>query len=714
MKKSNSPVPPTAHKLIVNLFKSKPGSKLSFKQIKKQLANKVNIETLYASVKDLEEEKILIKRGTHFKMEGGEKKATRNLVSQNSYQGKLQITMSGNGFLTQSVLPSDVRIHASNLASALDGDIVKVKLMPPRRGKIEGKVIEVVQRDSEIFTGSIFLSNKFAFVKPDKQNMPVDIFIPLNATLNAKEGDKVEVKIVKWHNTSKNPTGEVISILGEAGSADVEMKSILIENGFTLQFDDRTIQEAENFSEKISIEEIEKRRDIRNTITFTIDPFDAKDFDDAISYHKISNHEFEIGVHIADVAHYVKEKSWLDKEAAERTTSVYLVDRVLPMLPEKLSNQLCSLRPNEDKLCFSVIWNMNAEGKILNTWIGKTIIHSDKRFSYEEAQEFISSGKENWGKILQHLNELTKNIRVKRFKDGSIDFDSTEIKIVLDANGKPIDVIEKKRQDSNMLIEDLMLLANKSVAEFIHNEKKKNKKIEFVYRVHDLPDPDKLADFANLAALFGYKLVIDTPKQIAKSFNKLMSLVQGKPEQNMLQSLGIRTMAKAKYTTQNIGHYGLAFDHYSHFTSPIRRYPDVLAHRILFSVLNGKYQEIKNLEKICEHCSEKEKNAADAERQSIKYKLIEFVENEIGVEQLGLITGVTRWGIFVELTKSRAEGLVRAESFNDDWYSFDEKQHRFVGKNYGKIYQLGQQVQVKIIRINKALRTIDMLIVDEN
>ena len=701
----------TPHEEVVKLFKSKPGIKLSFKQIKKEVSHKFPVDIIYAAVKDLEDEQILISRGTHYKLKADDRNENKNLQSVHTIEGQIEMTMNGNAYLVNSALPSDLKIHASNLASALDGDLVKVKILPQyKRKKLEGIVVEIVKRNTEKFTGNIQISDRFAFVKPDKNKMQVDIYVPLNLIGEAKNGDKVEVQIIEWHNDKKNPVGKVMNVLGEAGSSDVEMKSILIENGFKLEFDKETLQETEAISESISQEEILKRRDLRSEIVFTIDPFDAQDFDDAISYKKLGDDDFEIGVHIADVTHYIKPDSAIDKEAEFRTTSVYLVDRVLPMLPEKLSNNLCSLRPHEDKLCFSVIWKMKGNGKIADTWIGKTIIHSKHRFTYEDAQTEIENGTGEWGSILKSLNDITVQIREKRFKDGAIDFDTVEIKFKLDEKGKPLEVIQKERKASNLLIEDLMLLANKSVAEFIEAQKKKLKSLEFVYRVHDLPNEEKLTDFANLAALFGYKLTMDTPKQIAKSFNKLMAQVKGKPEQNMLESLGIRTMAKAKYTTQNIGHYGLSFEHYSHFTSPIRRYPDVLAHRILYNVLCHQPHQIKNLEKLCEHCSEMEKHAADAERQSVKYKQIEFVENEVGIIQEGIITGVTHWGLFVELIKSKAEGLVRAESFNDDWYTFEEKKHRYVGKNSGQIYQLGQKVEVRITKTNRLQRTIDMVI----
>ncbi|HAP02069.1 MAG TPA: ribonuclease R [Bacteroidetes bacterium] len=702
---------------IIKLFLKTGNKKLTFKQIKKKFSHKYPAEKLHASLSILLADGRMNHKGNGYflgkdkrnETEGGKAQTEkRNLLSVDSIEGVIEFTQNGNAWVVVPGHDNDIRIDAYKTGRAFEGDTVRVKLYPDKKRKRrEGKVIEIVKRAQELYAGTIRKEEGRTVMVPDAANFPVNFFIS-DAQLNgAKLNDKVLVKMGKWER--EYPEGEVTLVLGPAGTNDVEMNSILLEFNFNLEFPKDVLEESKNISDKIPAEEIKKRRDFRNITTFTIDPEDAKDFDDALSFQKLPNGNYEVGVHIADVAHYVVPGTALDREAYLRATSVYLVDRVVPMFPERLSNELCSLRPNEDKLCFAAVFELNSKAEIQNEWFGRTVIHSDKRFTYEEAQKVLDGESDLFREELLTLNSLAYKLREKKFKNGAINFDTTEIKFKLDAEKKPIGIIIKERKDTHLLIEDFMLLANRKVAEFVAKKKTKSgKEIPFVYRVHDVPDSEKLAAFGETALAFGYKMNLSTPKHIAKSLNKLLEDVKGKPEQHMLESLGIRTMAKAVYTTKNIGHYGLAFPFYTHFTSPIRRYPDVMSHRILAEVLTDTWSVNSKLEQQCDHSSEMERNAAEAERTSVKYKQVEFMQSRIGEDFDGVITGVTNFGMFVEIIETKCEGLVKLNAIDADFYVFDEKKHRLVGRKYGRKFQLGDTVRVKLISANMEKRQMDL------
>ena len=623
--------------------------------------------------------------------------------------GVIDIARSGDGFVMIDGKPKDYYVHRKNINHAFDGDTVKVKrLHKPNTSRTECIVTDIVKRKRTHFIGVVERVNETCFVVPDNAGIKSDFYIPEPRSQKAKHKDKVVVEFVEWRDKDKNPIGHITEILGNAGSNNIEMKSILIENGFFTSFPKQVLDEVDNLNLEISDEEKKGRRDFSKIPTFTIDPTDAKDFDDAISFREIEDGLYEIGVHIADVSHYVAEHSALEKEAFKRATSVYLVDRVAPMFPERLSNIICSLRPNEDKCCYAAVFKMDANAKVKDTWFGRTIIHSQKRFTYDEAQEIIEGQDGVFKNELLQLNGLAQILRTQRFKEGAIGFEAPETKFKLDDNGKPIGVYVKERKEAHLLIEDFMLLANKSVAAFIVKEKNKNGKVPFVYRVHDLPNEEKLIDFQLFAQKFGYKIQFDNPIQIARELNKLMKDIDGKPEQAVLQQLAIRCMAKAVYTTNNIGHYGLGFEHYTHFTSPIRRYPDVMVHRLLHKIMNDKKLPTQDeLEYQCKHSSERERAAADAERSSVKYKMAEFLLDRIGEHFVGVISGVKNWGIYVELPAYNCEGMVRTESLRDDVYVYDERKMRMIGRRTDKVYQLGDKVEVKLTAVDIEKKTID-------
>ncbi|MFM6977076.1 MAG: ribonuclease R [Sphingobacteriaceae bacterium] len=629
--------------------------------------------------------------------------------------GIVDMTTDGSAFIVHDdEFEPDIYVAPRKLRNALHGDTVKVYVYAKQRGgrKKEGEIVEILARAKMEFTGIVKLSDKFAFFIPDDRKMLHDIFIPLSEINGAKDAEKAIAQITDWPEGAKNPIGRIKTVLGKQGENNTEMNAILADYGFPLEFPKAVEEEANATSETIPAIEIAKRRDLRNILTFTIDPFDAKDFDDAISYQVLPNGNYEIGVHIADVSHYVKPGTELDKEAFDRGTSVYLVDRVIPMLPERLSNGLCSLRPNEDKLCFSAVFELDKQAHIINEWFGKTIIHSDKRFAYEEAQELIEKKEGELAEEINNLNSLAYILRERKFKAGAISFESTEVKFKLDENGKPIGVYVKERKDAHKLIEDFMLLANRRVAEFIAKKGKGKQKYTFVYRAHDAPNEQSLLAFAQFASKFGYKVNTTSDKEIAHSLNVLLEDVEGKAEQNVLTSLAIRSMAKAIYTTKKSSHYGLAFDYYTHFTSPIRRYPDVMVHRLLEHYLaGGASVSADSYETLCIHSSQMEKKAADAERASVKYKQAEYLVNNVGNTFEGIISGVTEWGMYVEIVENKCEGMVRLRDISDDFYVLDEKNYCIIGQRKKRKYQLGDSVQIKVKRVDLSKRQIDFSLV---
>lgn len=694
-------------KLITDVFE-KSGNK---PQNYKQVASKLNLHDDESRGLILEILKEETKKGILNEPEKGKfiLKQLKTFVT-----GKVDMTSDGSAYIvSEDEFEEDIYVAPRKLRNALNGDIVKVYVYAKNKGrKKDGEVVEILQRAKMDFTGIVNLSDRFAFFIPDDRKMLHDIFIPIDSLKGAKDKDKAIARIVDWPEDAKNPIGEITHVLGKQGENNAEMNAILADYGFPLAFPDEVEKQAEAIEETILAEEIAKRRDFRKILTFTIDPADAKDFDDAISFRKLDNGNIEVGVHIADVSHYVKQGSELDKEAFERGTSVYLVDRVIPMLPERLSNGLCSLRPNEDKLCFSAVFELDQEANVVEQWFGKTIIHSDTRFSYEDAQEILENKTGKHSEELLKLNELAYILRERKFKHGAISFESVEVKFNLDEHGKPLGVYAKERKDAHKLIEDYMLLANKKVAEFIAKKGKGKQKLTFVYRSHDSPKEDALLSFSQFALKFGYKIDISSGRETAKSLNFLMADVEGKKEQNVLTKLAIRSMAKAVYTTKKHSHYGLAFDYYTHFTSPIRRYPDVMVHRLLELYLaGGKSVSEDEYEKFSMHSSQMEKKAADAERASVKYKQAEFLQNNVGMKYIGIISGLTEWGMYVEIIENKCEGMIRLRDLNDDFYVLDEKNYCIIGQRRKKKYQLGDEVTIIVKKVDLAKRQIDFSLV---
>ena len=605
-------------------------------------------------------------------------------------------------------------IAERNAMHAMDGDRVRVLVYAKRRGHdAEGEVVEIVEKTPQIFVGTLEVQKHFAFLLTDNKVLANDIFIPKTALKGGKTGDKAVVRITEWPD-QRNPYGEVVDILGPAGENNTEIHAILAEFGLPYRYPEAVEKAANKIPDEITDEEIAAREDFRQVTTFTIDPKDAKDFDDALSIRRLSNGNWEVGVHIADVSYYVKPGSIIDKEAESRGTSVYLVDRVVPMLPERLCNEICSLRPDEDKLTFSCVFELNGNAEVQKSHIARTVIRSNRRFAYEEAQEVIETGEGDYKEEILALNDLAQKLRKRRFDNGSINFDRHEVKFDIDESGKPIGVYFKVSKEANKLIEEFMLLANRTVAEFIGKPRDGKKPKAFVYRVHDLPDPDKMASFAAFITRFGYKIKTEGSKaDLSKGINSLLANVQGKPEENLVETIAIRAMAKAVYTTVNIGHYGLSFDYYTHFTSPIRRYPDLMVHRLLERYMaGGRSVNVQSLEDECKHASDMEQLAANAERASIKYKQVEFMGERLGEEYDGVISGITEWGLYVEINENKCEGLVPIRDLEDDYYEFDEKNYCLMGRRKHRIYRLGDPIRIKVARANLERKQLDFALVE--
>lgn len=624
--------------------------------------------------------------------------------------GTIDVSRSGLAFVSVEGMERDILVYPENLNTALKGDTVRVELMLHKikgNKRVEGIVKEVIHRKQNEFVGHLTVKSNYAFLIPDNDKIPIDIFIPSENLNGGKDGDKAVVRVNEWRK-SKNPLGTVLRIITNESANEQAMQDILSENGFPLHFPDEVMEEAARISDFIDPREITKREDFRDTLTITIDPVDAKDFDDAISLKELPGGDYEIGVHIADVSHYVLPDTEIDKEAYQRATSVYLPDRVLPMLPEHLSNQLCSLRPQEEKLTFSAVFIINRQGKVKDYRIGKTIIKSDRRFTYEEAQAIIEGAEDELATEILLLNTIARALRKQRFDNGALNFSSTEVRFQLDENNVPIGVIIKESKEAHQLIEELMLLANRYVAQHMGKVMYQNKPLPFPYRIHDQPNEEKLASFAAFAAKFGYKLQLNSPESITKTFNELLRNVQGKPEQHVLETLGIRTMSKAIYTTENIGHYGLGFEDYCHFTSPIRRYPDVLVHRIVYEVLQGRIQPVKKLEDMCKHCSIQERNAMDAERTATKYKQVEYMQQFVGESFDGVVSGVASFGLFVETVAHKCEGLVPLVDMLDiDQFEFSEQDYALIGRHTGMRLTIGDKLKIKVLRADLEKRQID-------
>ena len=697
-------------KSIIEVLFQNPNKPLNYKQIASalNLTNRIDVELLIKNLNVLLVDKKIteVERGKY------------KINATNDYMiGKADLTASGNAYVMIDGLEQDVFVQKGKTKNTLMGDTVRVYVYPKKSKnstKIEGEIVEILERNKTEFTGIFELGKNGNFGFVTMQNGNHDFFVPKEKFNDAKPGEKVVVRLTNWPEGSNSPFGEITKVLGNPEDTSVEINSILLEYGLPEKFPEEVEEEANNLDTSIDEKEVAKRRDMRNITTFTIDPKDAKDFDDALSIQKLENGNWEIGVHIADVSHYVRPGTLIEQEAYKRATSVYLVDRVVPMLPEILSNVACSLRPNEDKYTFSGVFELDDNAKIVNTWFGRTAIHSDRRFTYEEAQAIIEGEDGDFKEEILTLDRLAKLMRAERMNVGAVNFDKVEVKFNLDEEHNPTGIYFKIGKDSNKLIEEFMLLCNKKVSEFISLDKHgKDNDNTYIYRVHDDPNPDKLIDLKNFIRQFGYELQVGDRKTTIQSMNKLLADVKGKPEENMVETLSMRTMAKAKYTTDNIGHYGLAFDYYTHFTSPIRRYPDIIAHRLLQDYLDGKKSPDSSIyEDKAKHASSREKIAAEAERESIKYMQVKYMEQFVGQTFDAFITGVQDYGIFVEIPETRCEGLIRSRAMTGDHYYFDDKNHALVGKRTGIKYQLGSPVKIKVLNADLIKKQLDFELVD--
>lgn len=699
---------------ILGIYSGHPNSGFNYKQISARLGyqDRASKDLIRLLVEELYRNKALVisKRGKYqLNPESGHALKEQKTV----ITGTVDMKGSGKAYVIPEDRSGDIFVAPENTHHALNGDLVKVSLLPLRKGhKKEGHITEVVKRSKSQFVGVVEISRNFAFLIPDNPSMPVDVFIQTADLNGARNGDKCIAVLTEWPEHSNNPFGKIIQVLGKPGDNHVEMQSILAEFEFPLAFSKGAEQEAEKIPGAIPASEISARKDFRDTFTITIDPEDAKDFDDALSLRRLESGNWEVGVHIADVSYYVRPGSPIDQEAYDRGTSIYLVDRVIPMLPERLSNELCSLRPNEDRLCFSAVFELNGQAEILNEWFGKTIIHSNRRFSYEEVQAIIESGKGEFAEEIKTMNDLAFKLRGERYKKGSINFETQEVRFKLDPEGRPLSIYIREMKEANKLIEDFMLLANKRVAEKIGKKQGNKPAKTFVYRVHDVPNPEKLETFVQFLKRLGYKMDLTSKKSLAQSFNQLFTRIQGTGTETMIETIAIRTMAKAVYTTTNIGHYGLAFPFYTHFTSPIRRYPDLMVHRLLWDYLNGAPSVLKEeYEPRCEHASDMEKKAADAERMSVKYKQAEFMVDKVGQDFDARVSGVSKWGIFAEIIGTKCEGMIRLRDMGDDFYYLDEENFQVIGQRYGQQYKLGDPIRIKVKRVDVGKKQMDFGIV---
>jgi len=684
---------------IINIYKEFSFKSFNYKQISKKLSIKKLGDKIivFEALNELRAEGLLkeIKTGSFVLAE--QKKSTLGKV----------ISTNKSGVIVCTANDDELFVEKKDSLFSLRNDLVEVIPLKTKKGTKKGFITNVLERKKKVFVGKVEKNNGIAFFIPEDYKVYFDIYLPTKKNLTNYQNKKVLAEVDSWKTENKNPSGKIIKVLGDSGEYKTEKSSILYNYGFSDRFSNDIIKYAESIDNKIDKNELKYRVDFRGVPTFTIDPDDAKDFDDAISVQELKNGNLEVGVHIADVSHYVKKEGILDKEALRRGTSVYLVDEVVPMLPEILSNDLCSLKPRVDRLCFAVIFELNKNAEICNYKICKTIIHSNKRFSYEEAQKNIDTSSGDFSNELIKINLLAKILRKNRKKNGSINFEKDETKFILDKKNNPIGVFVKQSLDTNKLIEEYMLLTNKTVTEHVS---KKTNNFPFIYRIHDEPDREKISDLKNLVKKYNYNIQIDNPKILSKSLNSLLKDIKNSPEKNLIETLVLRSMAKAKYSIKNIGHYGLAFNHYSHFTSPIRRYPDLVIHRLIYKFINKDFSAYdKDLEYICKHCSEKEKEAASAERDSIKLMQIIFLSNQIGNTFTGVISGVTDWGIYVELDNNKCEGLIKMKNLSDDFLFYDNKTQSL--SNSSKLlYQLGQKIKIKILSVNKENKQIDFII----